>query len=205
MTADITITTAGIKDALRVLNSIDKKARRAITTEYKEIVQPVVAQAQNFVPNKPPLSGMGRSWTPDGSNYEVLPYSKSPKQRPPQLTFGANQMQSRGGRREVANWLQWQAGIRAYVSGKRPQTMGGYTRNLAAFGIKWQGPAAVLFDTSGQGSTPQGQQMIRALNARYGKPSRVMWRAYERADRDLQNQVEQLMRKIMRQASGELR
>jgi hypothetical protein len=205
MTAETTITTAGIKDALRVLNSIDKKARRAITTEYREIVQPVVAQAQNFVPTKPPLSGMARSWTPEGSNYEVLPYSKSPKQRPPKLTYGANQMQAKEGRRQYGNWLQWNAGIRAYVSGKRPQSIGGYTRNLAAFGIKWQGPAAVLFDTSGQGATPQGQQMVAALTARYGKPSRVMWRAYERADREMQNKIEQLMKKIMREANAELR
>lgn len=200
MTADVTITTAGIKDALRVLNSVDKRARRAITTEYKELVNPLVKDAQTLVPQKAPLSGMNRSWTPEGSSYQVLPFDGNSKvSRPPKVP--ARWQQTASGRRQMGKWLQWQAGIKAYVSGKRPITSGSYTRNLAAFGVRWQGPAAVLFDTSGQSKTPQGARMVAALTARYGSPSRVMWRAYEQADQQVQHEIEKLMKRVMQQAS----
>jgi hypothetical protein len=61
MTVNTTITSVGVKDALRVINSIDKKARRAITTEYKEIVQPLLDDGRRLVPGKAPLSGFERS------------------------------------------------------------------------------------------------------------------------------------------------
>jgi hypothetical protein len=105
----------------------------------------------------------------------------------------------------MGKWLAWQKGMNAYVSGKKPITVGSYTRNLAAFGVKWQGPAAVLFDTSGQSRTLQGARMVAALTARYGAPSRVMWRAWKTAGPDVQDEVQQLINRIMHQASEALR
>jgi hypothetical protein len=110
-----------------------------------------------------------------------------------------------GGRRQMVNWMKWQADQKAYVSGKKPRTVGDYTRNLAAFGVRWQGPTAILFDTSGQAKTPQGQRMISALSRRYGKASRVMWRAYQRADGEVQRELEQLVKKIMNDASDAIK
>ncbi len=201
-TVDTSITSAGIKDSLRILNQYDKTLRRQITVEYKSIVSPMTQEARELVPSEPPLSGWARSWSPEGASNAVLPFASSPRSREPKLTFGASQMQYRAGRRQYAEWAKWKAGLTAYISGKRPQTIGNYTRNLAAFGIRWQGPAAVLFDTSKQARTPQGQQMVAALERKFGPPSRVMWRAYQRTSIDIQHELRQLVAKINREASN---
>ena len=199
MTVDTSITSAGIKDSLRVLNDYDKRLRRRITVEYKEIVHPMTSEAKALVPTSEPLSGWARSWTPAGSDYQVLPYTGSRTSRPPRPPR-ANWQQYKEERRQHGKWMAWKMGLNAYISGKRPFTTGTYTRNLAAFGIRWQGPAAVLFDTSGQAKTPQGARMIAALERKYGKPSRVMWRAYERTSLDIQFELRQLIDKINREA-----
>lgn len=200
MPVETQINSTGVKQALRVLNSTDRRLRRQITIQYKEITMPLVTKAKNMVPDKAPLSGMERSWTPIGATSSVLPYS--PTGRTPKIP--RNWQQSALGRRQMGEWLKWNAGIRAYISGKRPISRGGYTRNLAAFGVRWQGAASVLFDTSGQAQTPQGQRMIAALNAKYGPPSRVMWRAYEQTDARMQYELKQLVNKVMMYASRKM-
>lgn len=191
-----TIEVRGVKEALAELNKTQKKLRRQITHEYREIVQPTVTTARNLVPDKAPLSGFDRAWTPRGAQGSVLPFQGGGRARIPTRP-SEREMQFRFGRRRMGEWLKWQAGINSYISGKRPRTVGNYTRNLAAFGVRWQGPAAVLFDTSGQASTPQGARMIAALQARYGPPSRVMWRAMEQTDQDVQYRLRRLVEKIM--------
>jgi hypothetical protein len=186
----------GVKDALRELNDIDKKLRRQITRDYQEIVKPVVDEAKGLVPRRAPLSGMERSWTPKGASEPVLPFGANSSSRSPRGA-GVNWQQSRSGRRRMGEWLKWQAGVRAYISGKKPRTFNGYTKNLATFGVRWLGSASVLFDTSGRASTPQGQRMIAALNSRFGQPSRVMWRAYQKEGPEIQGEMRDLVNKIM--------
>ena len=195
MPVNNTIEVAGVKDALRELNDVDKKLRRQITRDYQEIVKPVVSQGKSYVPDKAPLSGMNRSWTPQGSSQPVLPFGGGGSREPRRPSRA--DMNFPGGRRQMGRWLQWKHGIRGYVSGKKPRTFNGYTKNLATFGIRWQGPAAVLFDTSATPSTPQGARMVSALNSRYGRPSRVMWRAYESADDKVQRELRDLVNRIM--------
>lgn len=200
MSATAAIQVVGVKDALATLNKIDKKTRRQITKDYATIVQPLVDDAKQLVPKDAPLSGFNRSWTPSGSNEAVLPYTgRSTASRAPRKP-GKREMNYSSGRKQMVKWMLWEAGIKAYVSGKKPITVGGYTRNLSAFGVRWQGPAAVLFDTAGQSSTPQGAQMIAALSSKFGKPSRVMWRAYERSDIQIQHRMDDLVKRIMRDA-----
>lgn len=163
----------GIKQALAELNSIDKKLRRSFTVEYKTIVQPMVDEAQYLVPVRAPMSGWNRSWTPRNSRRPI----------------GANNVLPWGGNEQRA--------IKPYLSGKRPRTVGGTTRNLAAFGMKWTSRNAVLFDAAGQARTPQGEQMLDTLGQRYGSPSRAMWRAYEQSGPDIQYEIRQLVEKIM--------
>jgi hypothetical protein len=186
----------GVKEALRELNDIDKKLRRQITKDYQQIVKPVVDAGKQLVPTRAPLSGMDRSWTPAGSSQSVLPFGNNSAPREPRGP-GYNWQQSRSGRRRYVNWTNWQNGIRGYISGKKPRTFNGYTKNLATFGIRWLGSASVLFDTSGKASTPQGQQMIAALNSKFGQPSRVMWRAYQQEGPELQGEMRDLVNKIM--------
>jgi hypothetical protein len=204
MPANTSIEVAGVKEALKELNDIDKRLRRQITKDYQKIVQPVVSKGKQLVPKEAPLSGMDRSWTPQGASSPVLPYGGGGPSRQPK-GGGANWQQSASGRKRKANWLQWQAGIRAYVYGKQPRTFNGYTKNLATFGIRWLGSASVLFDTSGRANTPQGGQMIAALNARFGQPSRVMWRAYSQESEAVQREMRELVNKIMEAVNRDIR
>lgn len=199
MPATVDIRATGIKEALRELNSIDKRLRRQITKDYEQIVQPIVTDAKGLVPQKAPLSGFDRKWTPQGSSKAVLPFGASGTDGP--ALPRKNWAQSKSGRKEMGDWNKWQAGIRAYISGKRPQTFGGYTRNLSAFGVRWLSKSAVLFDTSSQSTTRQGAQMVSALTSKFGAPSRVMWRAYEKADSQVMYELEKLVKKVM-QAVG---
>lgn len=175
----------GVKEALAELNSIDKRLRRSFTAEYKTIVQPMVAEARHLVPVRAPMSGWNRRWTPRSYTQDRSRYA---------------------GRAQQENILPWfQSGtsyglarqIKPFLSGKRPRTYGGRTRSIAAMGMRWGVDQSVLFDQSGQASTPQGERMIRVLGARYGAPSRVMWRAYERTGPDVQHEIKQLVEKIM--------
>lgn len=194
MPVDNRIEVAGIKDALRELNQIDKRLRRQITGDFQEIVRPVVQDAQSLVPTTAPLSGMERNWSPrDGQGDLVLPYTgagRRPK-LPPRWA------QSKEGRRQHSKWLRWKYGIRGYVSGKKPMEFNGYIRNLATFGVRFQGAASVLFDTASKSKTPQGARLVSALNSRYGRPSRVMWRAYESSEDQVQRNMVKLVNKIM--------
>lgn len=202
MTASVDM--VGLKDALRTLNETDKKLRREITGNFREIVDPLVRDAKELVPKKAPLSGFDRSWTPKGSEYQVLPFSSSKVQRPPKGP-GYQWQQTRAGRRRKANWLQWQAKMNAFVSGKRPRMSNGYMKNLATLGVRWLGPSSVLFDTTAVPHTPQGQRMVNALNSRFGKPSRVMWRAMERNDQEIQEKVAVFANKVIRDANESLK
>jgi hypothetical protein len=173
MTVETSVEVLGIKEALGELNTINKRLRRGITTEFRQIVQPLVEEAKVLVPKRAPMSGWNRAYSPFGNvgsrtNEQVLPWNPN------------------------AQML-----IKPWVSGKRPRTVGGYTRNLAAFGVSWTDKSAVLFDFAGQWNTPQGEQMVKTLNQRYGKPSRAMWLAYRQAGPDIQQEIVELVQKVM--------
>ncbi len=168
----------GIKQALAEVNSIDKRLRRSFTAEYKTIVQPMVDEAKHLVPVRAPMSGWYRQWTPR-ANVATRIYERQ-------------------------DTLPWENNrehqmIKPYLSGRKPRSAGGKTYNLSAFGIRWVSRKAVLFDTSGQARTPQGEQMLDTLGARYGAPSRAMWRAYQQAGPDVQYEIRQLVEKILNQ------
>lgn len=199
MTAMTNLEIAGLKESLRTLQSLDKVARRKITQDYKEIVNPMVKDARQLVPSDAPMSGFNRSWSPRGGE-PVLPFTGATGSRAPRKP-SKRDMNYPGGRRQMVQWMKWQQGIAAFVSGKKPRPYGDYVKNLAVFGVQWQGPAAVLFDTSRHASTPQGQLMIAVLQSRFGPASRVIWKAYESADQAIQAELEQLIKRIMSDAS----
>lgn len=198
------IEVAGVKEALRELNEMDKRARRQLTRDFKEIMKPLTMDAERLIPDKAPLSGFDRSWTPKGSSTAVLPFTGTTTAARQPRKPTAREMNYTSGRKAMGQWLRWDAGLRTYVSGKRPQTVGSYTRNLSAFGLRWQGPAAVLFDTSGQASTTQGARMVSALQARFGAPSRVMWRAWETGGDKVEANVKRLVRDLMRRTGRKI-
>jgi hypothetical protein len=97
-----------------------------------------------------------------------------------------------------AELMKWDAkkvnkNLKAFTSGKKVRDApGGFRQNLAVFGIRWGGPQATLFDMARKGNLSQ------SLQARYGSPSRIIWRAYEAQDAQVNNQVRDLVNKVMK-------
>lgn len=175
MSLNASIEVTGVKDALRELNNLDKQARREVTRQFREIMQPTLRDAQSLLPGSAPMSGWERYWNPR----EGLQRASEGKGI---LPWASNNRRS----------------IEAYVSGSRPKEIGGVTRGLAAFGVRWKGPNAVLFDMAQNSQTPQGRQMVETLQARFGSPSRVMWKAFERTDDQVNREIEKLIEGVMR-------
>ena len=175
MTVVTSIEVVGIKEALAHINTLDKKLRRQITLDFKQLAQPVLMQAKEDVPGKAPMSGWNRSYTPGKSGGNILPWQGTEAKK-----------------------------ITSFVSGKKPKSVGGRTRSLAAFGVKWISKDAVLFDSTGQSHTKQGAQMLSVLNQRYGPPSRVMWRAYAQAAPQVQDKMLALVQHVMAQTTRQI-
>lgn len=211
MSTTVNIEVVGVKEALREINSMDKSARMKISKNFREIMQPFVEDARNLVPDEIPMSGWARNWFPRGGTEPLLPQSGARRPRYTQgmairysmYAEGSKPAELEARRAAFMNYDQklWERSIKPYVSGKRPKTVGGYTRNLSAFGASWLSPTAALFDASGQSSTPQGAQMVKVLKQRYGNTSRIMWRAWEKADDDVIGAIRQLVQDIMFRAN----
>jgi len=171
MSATAKIDIVGLKDDLRVLQELDKKLRRQITKDFALIVEKPVQDAKRNVPQKPPLSGMAWQWK-TRSGFEMFPW----------------------------NGNLGQQGIKPFVSGKKPKTFQGVTKNLAVFGIRWSNARATVLDMSRNGATDRGTSMIRQLNQRFGKASRIMWPAYEKHKIDVENEVRTLVDSVAKTA-----
>lgn len=186
MAANATIRVEGVKEALKELNTINKRLRREITKDFRQIVQPVVNDSVDLLPFKEPMSGWQRGWNP-------LPGRQS--------VTGDN-------KRDILPWDDrafYAKQIRAYTSGKKPRAYNGFMKNAVAFGIRWTGPQATLFDMTQGGKTEQGRRMARVLNERYGPASRIIWRAYERSSPDVERQMRQLINRVMMAVGRNLR
>jgi len=167
MAVEANIQVAGIKDALKTLNRIDKRLRREITKDYKRLTQGVVDDALQAIPLKEPLSGWKRKWKVR-SGFELLP------------------------------WGQFDQRINAKINTKRVKEYAGQNVNLATFVVRWENPDAALFDFLQTGV------MGSRLNAKFGKPSRVMWKAWERNKEDVNERMGQLVKRVMDATSKEL-
>lgn len=171
MTTDLNIEIVGLKDALKILNSMDKSLRREITKDFKSIMDPVVKDAVQLVPTDAPLSGMSRVWVTK-SNTELLPWTNVKASRQ----------------------------IKAFTSGKKVRDTGlGFKQNLAVFGMKWSGPQAQMFDMAGKAKP--GSELAKSLTAEFGSPSRAMWKAYERNANNVEDSVRALTRRVMLEAN----
>lgn len=159
------IEVAGLKEALKELNDIDKKLRRQITKDFKQIMKPVLGDAYAQLPKEAPLSGMERSWKGKSGS-------------------------------ELMNWQPTlvKRNLKAFTSPKKVRDTGlGFKQNLAVFGLRWAGPQATVFDMSRKGA------MAQQLDARYQAASRVIWKAYERRQNAVENEVKELVSRVMRQ------
>jgi len=93
------------------------------------------------------------------------------------------------------------------VSGKKPREYNGMMSNLAVFSIAFAGAINTIYDLAGRtsrGATRAGANMIRGLEARHGKASRVLWPAYDMHREDVVKGIQGLIDDVMRQTSKEV-
>jgi hypothetical protein len=165
------IEVVGLKEALKELNTMDKKLRREITRDFKKIVQPVLGKAESMLPNNAPLSGMARSWQ-GKSGADIMSWNDARVRR----------------------------NIKAFTSGKKVRDApGGFKQNLGVFGIKWLGPQATALDMLAKGV------MADNLTDRFGPPSRIIYKAYDSASDEVQQQVKDLVNKVMKLTNNAMR
>ena len=213
MTYHVELKVVGIKEALKEVQSMDKKLRRQFTRDYKQIVKPVVDDATNTVKDIPaePMSGWGRSWDPmnrpgtnsryaqDRRDFNQGRFTKSVKRR---LTDGET----------FQGVLPWDTAaaskmVKAAINTRAVKQYAGRDVNLSVFTIKFLGVANTIFATAGRsssGSTKSGQQMIKVLKERYGPPVRVLWPAYEKHADQVNKNIEVLVERIMKAANRRL-
>ena len=97
--------------------------------------------------------------------------------------------------------LPWIPGMKqkigAKINTRAVKEYQGNTTNVGTFSIQWKGATGTMFDMSMAGS------LGRALTARYGSRSRVMWKAYEQRQTDVISEMEQLVKRVMDEANRE--
>ena len=203
MPVETTLEVAGIKDALRVLNNIDKGARRDLTKRYKEVVADIVSAIGAAMPKEAPLSGFKEPWDPSSKR----PIAASTFRR--DIVAGLEAQERRAaGKNAILPYSFKPNQVVAGVSGKRPRRhSAGFYSHLATFYIRTNSKAATLFDMAGKagGTTPQGRAMIRSLTSRFGKPSRVMWPVYEKNRASVETAIQSIVDDLMKRVEGELR
>ena len=192
-----TMEVKGVKEALAILNAMDKKTRRQISRDFAEISKPMVVEAKRMLPGDVPMSGWNRTWTVGGTERNLA--RQAARLSNPNRGRMRNAAVSTGPGYQLLPYVPTLAdkSIKAFTSGSKKQA--------AVFGMKWVGRRAALFDMSGQSTTPQGAQMVNTLTTRFGSPSRTMWKAYEAASTDVQDQMRKLVEKIMNESSYALR
>lgn len=172
MTVNVDLQIFGIKEALKEINTFDKRLRQQITKDYEQIVQPAITDATHTINQigQAPMSGWNRRWRPN--DRRVLPWNTN-----------------------TAAKL-----VKAKINTAKVKQYAGRDLNLAVFSLQLTGAANSIFAVAGRnsnGKTPQGAIMIQVLRERFGAPSRVLWPAYMKNQREIEANMGQLVKKIM--------
>ena len=88
--------------------------------------------------------------------------------------------------------------VKAYINTKAPKEVFGGKVNLSTFAVKWLGAAASFFDFS------ESNRMGAALTAKYGAPSRVVWKQYEANKSDLEVEMTRIVDRVGEALSRDL-
>jgi len=92
------------------------------------------------------------------------------------------------------NFTRLQKFVVAGTSGKKPKEFRGRIQNANVFFIRWKSPQATLLEMATKGNL--GQQ----LTVRNGGPGRVLYKAWEQNENEVNENVAQLVKRIMRAA-----
>ena len=91
--------------------------------------------------------------------------------------------------------LPWEAGrkqkISAKINTKKVSEFRGQIRNVGVFNIVYSGSTGALFDMAANG------RLGRALSARYGMRSRVMWKAMEKNQGTVESEMRRIVETVM--------
>ena len=88
--------------------------------------------------------------------------------------------------------------VKAYINTKAPKEVFGGKVNLSTFAVKWLGAAASFFDFS------ESNRMGAALTAKYGAPSRVVWKQYEANKSELEVEMARIVDRVGEALSRDL-
>jgi hypothetical protein len=79
----------------------------------------------------------------------------------------------------------------AGTSGKKPKEFMGQMRNATVFFVRWKSPQATLLEMAQKGSLGSN------MNKKAGPPGRVLWKAWEQNETEVNRRVAQLVTKVM--------
>ncbi len=89
------------------------------------------------------------------------------------------------------NYARLQQFVVAGTSGKKPKEFMGQMRNATVFFVRWKSPQATLLEMAEKGSL--GENMSR----KHGPRGRVLWRAWEQNEKEVNQRVAALVTKVM--------
>ena len=91
--------------------------------------------------------------------------------------------------------------VKAKTSTKRPREFAGVTRDLAVFYVSWAGGVNAIFDMAGRRSM---SPMAANLTGKFGPPSRIMWPAAEKNERQVTEGINRVVDEIVRETNDRL-
>lgn len=168
MAVSANIEVAGIKDALAKLNRIDKKLRMQITRDFKQVMQPVVDEAQGRLPFGAPLRGMNYKWTTK-SGYQMLPWSDAD-----------DTVKAGVSGKKVREFAGFQQNLGTFTIRYKGPT-------AVLFDMTGRKTP----------KTDAGKRFANNMNRKHGQASRVLWPAWDAAGEKVIDQVRALVKRVI--------
>jgi hypothetical protein len=179
MSLGIDLKPTGLKEALRTINSIDPKLRRAYGKQIRELGKVVVDAITPLVPSSAPMSGMennGRTGWKGGQTKNIVVKTNTRKARKRNITKGAKY--------ETIGTI----------------TVGTKGAALAIADMAGKGPNR----TRNSNPAKARPNMVSVLDERMGKPSRMVWAGGEKAIPEFQKALEPVIKEVIFEANKEL-
>lgn len=178
MANEVTIDVYGVKSTLEYLRRFEPAAYKQVTTNIRNVAEPVrAAVAQTF----PASSGL-RNW----DRYGHLTKQKQKTTRGPSgYTFPRYKI------------TQVRKGVKTQVGGRKIRS----TNTYPILRIKQTDGAGQIFDLAAEGHSSSGQAFVGKIA---GKASRVMWPTVKKKMPLITNDITKTMREVEKQFTAEI-
>ena len=178
MSLGIDLKPTGLKEALRTINSIDPKLRRAYGKQIRELGKVVVDAITPLVPSSSPTRGMNGPWRTGWKNGQTK-----------NIVVKTNTRKAR--KRNIAKGAQYET-IGTITVG---------TKGAALAIADMAGKAG----NRGRGDSRARPNFAGVLNDKIGRgPSRMVWAGGEKAIPDFQKALEPVIKEVIFEANKEL-